>query len=190
MAVPQEPAERSSAKVIALILAVFFLAVIGASAGYILGLRHKHAAARHTAQQTNEPPPPAPASRPAGGKACLSETERDAKQKFNSPGGLAQTFYLLTNKSEVWICKDSAGTVFYQGHVRSDAERQGGARPPLVDLQNSLLLKTVSSDGKGGWIAENQSGGGVTKYTVTAQELVVEQPNRKPDHQPAIRHEP
>jgi hypothetical protein len=190
MAVPTEPAGRSGGKVVALVLAVFFLAVIGASAGYILGLRHRHAT-RAAAQETTQPAQTG--GRNSVGpvsKRCLDETERDAKQKFGSPGGLVQMFYVQTDKSEAWICKDSANTLFYQGHRRSNEERQSGQRAPLVDLTNSLLLKTVRPDGNGGWIAENVSANGTTRYLVSAAGLTLEQPNSKPDRQPALKHEP
>ena len=189
MAVPTEPARRTSGKIIALFLAVFFLAVIGASAGYILGLRAKH-------HRTPAPQPAAvattsaPATAPPAAKACPPETERDAKQKFKSPGGLVQVFFLLTDKDDVWICRDSAGALFYQGHVLSDAERQGGPREPLVDQKNSLLLKSVKADGNGGWIAENTAGGRTTRYLVSAAKLVIEYANGTRETHQAIRHEP
>src|SRR5947207_1500106 len=92
-------------------------AVISASAGYILGLRAKHhrAASQPAAVVTSAP---APSKAQPAAKACIAESERDAKQKYKSPGGLAQVFYLLTDRDEVSICRDSAGVLFYQGHVR------------------------------------------------------------------------
>jgi hypothetical protein len=205
MALPPDPSTgRVGTRILALLLAVIFLAVIGGSAGYILGLRHKHAA--RVQNRADNRPAVTDSGSPAGrdpdggpsrtrgagptGKRCLDETERDAKAKFGSPGGLAQVFYLKTDRSEVWICRDTDNALFYQGHVRSAAEQQGGARPPLRDLQNSLLLKTVRPDGAG-WLAENDSGGGaVTRYRVSADELVIEQPKQNPDHQKAIAHDP
>jgi hypothetical protein len=203
MAAPTNPPGRTGTRIVALILAVLFLAVIGGSIGYILGLRHNHS---HPRVVDNGAPAPTTAgpggggsrgggsgnggTGNGGGKPCLSDTERDAKNKFGSPGGLTQVFYLKTNQDEAWICQDSDNTVFYQGHLRSPAEQQGAPRPPLVDLKNSLLLKTVSREGAG-WVAVNDSGGGsVTRYHVSTAELVIEQPGQEPKHHPAIAHEP
>jgi hypothetical protein len=196
MAAPHDAPGRAGTRVLALVLAVFFLAVIGGSAGYILGLRHKHAQ-RLTDRTTVDPgatpttasPQGSDNTRGSGDKACLSESERDVKAKFGSPGGLVQVFYLKTDRSEVWICRDSGNALFYQGHVRSSAEQQGGPRPPLVDLKNSLLLKGPRPEGDG-WVAENDSGSTVTRYHASPDELVIEQPGKSADHQRAIYHEP
>jgi hypothetical protein len=221
MAAPTEPSGRAGTKVFAALLAIFFLAVIGASAGYILGLRAKRAE-RHVAQQQQQPTPEAPTTptgptdtattgNPGGGKPtatatrtstptastpptgrCLAETERDAKRKFGSPGGLAQVFYINTDLSEVWICRDSDGVLFYQGHKKSSSERNGGIRPPLRDLDNSLLLKTVASDGSGGYVAENydSASGKTTRYLVSVVRLVIEYPDGRRETQPVTRHAP
>jgi hypothetical protein len=113
------------------------------------------------------------------------------KDKFGSSGGLVQVFYLKTNASEVWICRDTDRALFYQGHTRSNAEQQGGPRPPLVDLKNSLLLKSVHPEGPG-WVADNADpgGAGTTRYHVSADELVIERPSQDPEHQRALAHEP
>jgi hypothetical protein len=201
---PAAPASPSGlgTKIAAVVLAVFFLAVIGASTGYILGLRHRHAqqvqnradnqptdpTATATRTRGTTPPPPPPAGTTA--RRCLDESEKTAKSKYSSPGSLVQVFYLRTDASEVWICRDSDKTLFYQGHVRSNTEKQGGDRPPLVDLQNALLLKAQAQGN--GWLAENvdADSGNTTRYRVSPDELVVERPNRSPDHQKAVYHEP
>jgi hypothetical protein len=73
----------------------------------------------------------------------------------------------------VWICKDTGGRLWYQGHVRSPEEKAGGSRGPLVEGSNALFLSTVEPEGEG-YVATNTSRDGTTKYHVSVKELLIE----------------
>ena len=170
----------SGRAVAAALLAVVFLTVIGASVGYVLGAREARARAADgdtpTPGVTSTTPvqrsPGNQTSAPPGPRACLDHTEQLARDR-GSPGGLTEVMYLLTTGSEVWICKDTGGRLWYQGHVRSAEEKAGGSRGPLIEGDNALFLSTVEREGEG-YVATNTSGGGTTKYHVSVQELVIE----------------
>jgi hypothetical protein len=176
---PLDPPPRRRATG-AVLLAVVFLTVIGASAGYIAGKEHLNGQ-RIAAQGYVDPTPPAPTSATSGsaapaGRACPKETQ-DGAVRRGSPGGLVQVLHLLTARagespgSQVWICRDSAGKLWYQGQRRSP---DGGAYPqvPLREGDNALLLGGVQPEGDG-FVATNTDQGRVTTYRVDARRLVI-----------------
>jgi hypothetical protein len=115
---------------------------------------------------------------------CLDHTEQLARDQ-GSPGGLTVVMYLKTTGSEVWVCKDTAGRLWYQGHVRSSAEKAGGSRGPLIEGENALFLSTVEPEGNG-YVATNTSGGGATKYHLSVKELVIEGSRTGRETQPVL----
>ncbi len=160
-----------------LVLAVIFLAVIGAGAGFSLGTLNRHT--QPTSQSSSNSggtgtdgtpattgPSATPASAPASGKRCLAHTEQQAHV---SP--LYQVFYLRTQLSEVWICKSGDGTLFYQGH-----KIVNGLDEDLVEGVNALYLPTVEPEADNGWVATNTdpANGNVTKYHVKPHKLIIE----------------
>jgi len=171
-------------------LAVIFLAVAGAGAGFSLGTL---ARARHTgtpgpgsstgAVQAGGPAAGgntgggttdggnagtgATAPSAGTGTRCLKHTEDLA-----GAGPLTQVFYLHTAQSEVWVCKSGNGTLFYQGHR--------GQPGPETDLNgtNSLFLRTIEpGSGDDTYIATNTDpdNGRVTRYHVNKSRLIIEQ---------------
>jgi hypothetical protein len=177
-------------KLIAVLLAVMVLAVIGSFTGYFLGLRELNL--RDQAGQSpgsGETGDTASASATASGTACLDFTEREVKKRFKSPGNLVQVLYVRTSGSEVWICKDSFGNNFYQGHRLSQAESNGGTREAFTD-SNNLLLQTVSQQPDGSWVATNSDGNGTTRYRVSTTNLVIELPSGTQQTEKVTRHEP
>jgi hypothetical protein len=162
---PAAPPRRRGGGLLALLLAVLFLAVLGASVGVVVGLRvNEHRAAEEQSrtggdsggQSTGDPQPPA-GSTPTG-KRCHQVTERDAKV-----GALFEVRYVKTNRSEAWICRDSGGGLWYQGHLLSG---------PLDSNDFSLLLPGVQADGDT-YVATNEADG--TRYLVYRDRLVIEQ---------------
>ncbi len=109
--------------------------------------------------------PPGPAVTPVG--ACPEVTERAARLA-GSPGGLRTVRYALTGRSEVWVCRDSAGRLWYQGHQRS-------APLDAASSSSSLLLADVAAEPAGGYVATNAGAAGtLTRYHVSPATLVVE----------------
>jgi hypothetical protein len=155
-----------------LLVAVLFLAVLGGGIGYSVGTltRSQHSGPATTGGGgggTGTEPATGNSSSPATGAStaaaahCLKHTEDLAKA-----GPLTQLLYLHTQYSEVWICKDGAGTLYYQGH----------SGPPGQDLQehvNALYLTEVQREGANGYVATNRDDNGrVTEYHVTPTRLV------------------
>ncbi|HEU4423743.1 MAG TPA: hypothetical protein VFR67_14525 [Pilimelia sp.] len=183
MTVEPPPSRFRPAVVGPVLIAAIFLAVIGASVGFVLAGRESQdnggaadgpdtVYTTPTAQPDDPPaaqPPPPPDDDPLPVRdRCPRHTERWAKQA-GSPGGLELKLYIRTDGSEVWICRDSAGTLFYQGHRGSPGER-------LVEGKNALFLADVVADGDG-YLATNRSGKQVTTYRVSTAQLVIESPN-------------
>jgi hypothetical protein len=182
----------------AVLLAVLFLAVIGASVGYVWGAHDARARAAGgsvtqgpTAARTT---PATGGSTPAGDSTptapptavpCLAHTEELAR-RAGSPGGLIEAMYLKTTGSEVWVCKDSGGRLWYQGHVRSSDEKAGGTRGPLIEGDNALFLSTVEPEGDG-YVATNRVGDAVTRYHVSVRELVIELSDGRQEHQAVLQ---
>jgi hypothetical protein len=163
-----------------LLLAVIFLAVLGGGVGFSLGTLSKHqrnaaASPSDTSATDRRDDGTGNGNSNGGGNGsgtgggnggrhrCLPHTEELA-----GAGELAQLLYLHTPQSEVWICKASNGTLYYQGHTGS----------PGQDLQenvNALFLTTVEREGDNGYVATNtDSSGAVTKYHVKPKRLVKE----------------
>jgi hypothetical protein len=199
------------------LLAVVFLAVIGASVGYVLGAdeARARAAAQNRASTGGNPTATGTASNnnPTSGptnngnnnggntatssptaspkvstyttpQPCLDHTEQLAKAA-GSNGSLTIVMYIKTNGSEVWVCKDVDGKLWYQGHVRSSNERNTGNRDPFVEGTNALFLSTVAPEGTG-YVATNANDKGTTKYHVSTRRLVIEFSNGNQENQPVI----
>jgi hypothetical protein len=143
-------------------LAALFLAVIGGSVGFIIGT---------TRDQTQTPRrpaalPPAPAveptfpvptsaatpspavtaTTPPGGELCPEHTQQVAREKAGSPGYLRQVLRVHTARSDVWICRDAAGALFYQG-LTSDGT--SGVAREFREGVNALFLPGVVRLGTG-----------------------------------------
>ncbi|BCJ63884.1 hypothetical protein [Polymorphospora rubra] len=108
---------------------------------------------------------------------CPAHTVTLARET-GSAGDLSLTLYLRTRHSEVWICTDPHGTLFYQGHSGQPGEK-------LVEGVNALFLTDVSATG-GGYVATNHTDRGTTRYRVTADKLVIEHEGGGAETQPAI----
>jgi hypothetical protein len=163
---------------------VIFLAVLGGGVGFSLGTlaKHQHNAA---ANQAATQPDPTTSTRgdngtgagngTGGGNGTGNGGGQNSKQRCPAHtegqanvGQLTQLLYLHTAQSEVWICADSTGTLFYQGHAGQPGE-------DLVEGVNALFLTDVKRENGNGYVATNTDGQGqTTKYHVTATQLVKE----------------
>jgi hypothetical protein len=166
-----------------LLLAVIFLAVLGGGVGFSLGTLSKHqrnaAATQDDGTASNrrddgtgngQGSGSGNGSGTGGGNGgrhrCTPHTEELA-----GAGELTQVIYLHTAKSEVWICKSSSGTLFYQGHTGNPGEQ-------LQENVNALFLTDVQQEGDNGYVATNTDPAGpITKYHVKPKRLVKEYVN-------------
>ncbi|MEV0732994.1 hypothetical protein [Polymorphospora sp. NPDC050346] len=187
-----------------LAIAVVLLAVIGGAVGFLLANtggdegRGTGAGPGPTVSPTlvaeapdtpTDAPDPTYATTPAGQPVrttaaghgrpttCPAHTGTLAREA-GSAGDLSLTLYLRTRHSEVWICTDRHGTLFYQGHSGQPGEK-------LVEGRNALFLTDVSAAG-GGYLATNHTGRGTTRYLVTADKLVIEHEGGGTETQAAI----
>jgi hypothetical protein len=187
-----------------LVVAVIFLAVLGAGAGFSLGTltRDAHVSASGggsgsgsgTGTTTTTPPanqgqpsPVTPISTTTGGHSstgtggdsrCPQHTEQLAKA-----GQLTLLEYLHTAASEVWVCRSGDGTLFYQGH-----RIKASLNENLVEGDNALFLTTIQPEDNG-WVATNTdpTNGNVTRYHVKPHKLIIEYVwNGKTDEQDAV----
>jgi hypothetical protein len=171
---PVKSARPRSVVILQVLLAMVFLAMIGGSAGYLLGRQRQHrlAAARSSTPGTpgtpdardDSPTPAAPSASPsADPKRCLAYTEQRAGV---SP--LIEVLYLRTIRgSSVWICQDQAGRLYYQGYTGAP----GGAP---TDGQDALFSDDVHREGADGYAATyTDSKNEITEYHVTPARLVI-----------------
>jgi len=122
------------------VIATVFLTIIGMTAGFVLGERHRRlvqAAAETTQPSTEAGGSSAPAP---SGKPCPDETLATATSHGYS-GDLRQVFHVVTdNGNVVWICADPDNQLFYQG-------KTGGVDAPLIEGKNGLFLPKVIRQG-------------------------------------------
>ncbi|MEV0718024.1 hypothetical protein [Asanoa sp. NPDC050611] len=145
------------------LVALLLLAVIGAAAGWIYGARvaDQRAANRPAQEETQDTPGTEPEV-PVG-EDCPAATQ-EAARGAGSSGGLTEVLYIRTeDDKQVWICRDTAGTLFYQGYV-------GPADGDFIQGENALFLTSVEETG-GGYLATNQTDDGTTTYSVTPYRL-------------------
>jgi hypothetical protein len=174
---------RRGGRAFAFLLAVLFLAVIGASVGLVLGRRevarqHSDEVNRRN-QQSQEYPQASVAATPTPkmtGTPRMTGTHCPRYSEDRARVELIQVLYINTADSEAWICQDGKGSLWYQGHRKSD----GGM----------ILLPGVQPDGAGGYVATNTDGDGTTKYRVSRRSLIVERPYSAPEEQPVLSAEP
>ena len=179
-AMAEDSRRRGASPLGPLLLAVIFLAVLGGGVGFSLGTLSKHqrnAAAtqdggtadtrRDNGTGNGNGSGGGNGSGTGGGqndkKRCPQHTEAQA-----GAGQLTEVLYLHTAQSEVWICKDGDGTLYYQGHTGAPGE-------DLQEKVNALFLTDVQKEGDNGYVATNtDSSGAVTKYHVKPKRLVKE----------------
>jgi hypothetical protein len=155
------------------VIATFFLSVIGISAGLVLGSR------------ATDPPPagktftaaaPATASTSRAtpsrdGRACRAETQ-DASQLVGGSGTLTQVLLLKTRTSVVYICRDEAGSLYYHAN-------NGGNT--WIEHQTALFLPNVEQDGDE---YQARAADGAT-FSVTSKRLLIVHADGREEVQPA-----
>ena len=154
-------------------LAVLLLIAVGGGTGWVLG----GLGAPDTGRGTD-----GSGVNPGAGNAttelteCLEHSETEAIKQYESPGGLTGVVYLRGVHEErpdwlieVWICRDSAGRLFYQGHNGTPAQRD------LVEGENALLLPVdLRHEGEGRYEAFDERDGRRTRYRVEVADCEVE----------------
>lgn len=164
-----------------LLVALVFLAVIGASIGFVVGNRgddpQNTGADRNTGEDIGDPfmpstsPSPSPSASPSS-VTCPTSTRQKAGRD------LTGLLYVRTGRSEVWICADADEKLYYQGHSGPPGEE-------LVDGSNAIFLTDVEAT-QYGYRAFKSSGDSVTKYMVSSKELIIQTPDGVRRTEPAL----
>jgi hypothetical protein len=181
------------------LLAMVFLAIIGGSGGYLAAHRQKQ---HHLAVAQSSSPPsaapatatPAPSDQPVSALSSPSKSisPTSSGQECPAPAEklagnirLYELLYLLTARSEVWICKDAGGKLYYQGHSLTLGR-------DLIEGKTALFLKEVTTDPDvpGGFVATNVDNHGTTRYHVSPQQLVTEINGKANQPEPAVSSRP
>lgn len=168
-----------------LLLALVFLAIIGASVGvsvgyYLAGPGGDGGGGGGQTQgpPTQQPPPTETESpTPPQERGCPTVTQAAAAQD-GARGQLQLELYIRTKFSQVWICRDRADRLWYQGH-RLTGEATDNL--PAATSDNTLFLNTVEPF-EDGYVATNRiSGNRITYYRVTRTQLRIDNPGTDND---------
>jgi hypothetical protein len=148
------------------VIATVFLTIIGMTAGYVLGERHR----RNT--PTGSTPSQASGAQTVASSAPTVAVSGplcpDAAQQAAAATGasdLRQIFMIVTdNKTTVWICEDPSGDLFYQSHTLVN-----GQDLPLRQNFNGLFLPGVTQ-AEDGYAVTDQKG---NKFQITREHLQI-----------------
>ncbi len=176
---PEVNQTRTGSAVPQFLLAVIFLAILGGAGGVLAGLaaRHHDEALAGASQHSGGTGGQSPLGGPTMGAGSGPPTTQSSTSPTLCPGPMLEmanagvlhlVFYLRTTGSEVWICKDDRGGLYYQGHRGQPNDA------PLVEGTNALFLTDVTADGDT-WVAVNRQAadGSTVEYHVSAQGLVI-----------------
>jgi hypothetical protein len=150
------------------VIATVFLTIIGMTAGYVLGERHRRDTQSQQSQQgagqsgstTEQTATPVPS---ASGAPCPDAAQEAAAAL--GVGELGQVLMIKTkSKATVWICQDVAGHLYYQSHTLVK-----GQDLPLKQNFNGLFLPNVTSTDTG-YVVVDQKG---NRFVVTRERLQI-----------------
>jgi hypothetical protein len=154
------------------VIATVFLTIIGMTAGYVLGERHRRDGQSQSAGQestagtgqgaltSGSTAAPEPT---ISGTPCPDAAQQAAAARGVS--GLSQILMIRTaNHSTVWICEDPSGQLYYQSHTRVN-----GQDAPLAQNVNGLFLPGVTSTDAGYVVFDQKH----NKFTVTRKHLQI-----------------
>ncbi len=162
---------------------VAVLALLAGAAGtsaYLLVGRYFDGQAQATSPRPSRSSTPASTTPTNAADPCPQFTV-DAVRDAGRPGNLVRVIYVEveladTAGAEAWICRDSDGTLYYQGHNKD-------APATAATSDNTILLGTpingsVTQNGST-YTATNPSstGGGTTQYIVSREKLTLVLPS-------------
>ncbi|MEV6492464.1 hypothetical protein AB0M20_28165 [Actinoplanes sp. NPDC051633] len=145
------------------------------SVGLLLGAERDRSSADPTPQDTT----PTTATRtpatspPPSGSLCRDETQAAAR-RAGAPGPLVRVLRLRTKTSEVYICRDPAGALYY--HANSDENS-------WIEGETALFLTGVTGEGDHYEVTATDG----TTFSVTAKRLLIVHTDGSKEPQPAVR---
>jgi hypothetical protein len=160
------------------VIAGVFLTIIGLSVGLVMGTRAKDEARAERLQPTAPTLAPTVEPTPAAAQ-CRRETQ-DAAQRYNPSGTLVIVLRVRTASSEVWICQDSAGRMYYHAN-------RGGVDAVWIEGKTALLLPDVVPYGDGYRVTSAaDSNGRTTTFDVNQQRLLITHKDGREEEQPTV----
>ena len=158
------------------LLALLILTVIGTLFGFVLGRRANGDTTSGAGDRQSPGPSTTVTTQGAPTVAALPcpQFTGDAVKSRDPKAALPLTlaFYVRTDKREAWVCRETNGNLWYQGHDKNkDFYNNGNGETPKQG-DNGLLLDTVTFAGSATndkYVASN----GTTQYTLTRDKLVV-----------------
>jgi hypothetical protein len=160
------------------VIATTFLSIIGMSVGLLLGAERERSDARQSVDnspistRTDQGPTEEPSTAPEG-PPCRDETQAAAEGAGVS-GPLSRVLRLRTKSSEVFICRDPAGALYYH------ANRGGNT---WIEGETALFLTGVTGEGDHYEVTATDG----TAFSVTAERLLVVHKDGSRETQPALR---
>jgi hypothetical protein len=169
-----------------LLIALVVLAALGVAVGWFVGTqlidsRSAGSSGSGSGSGTGTVPTGVDETTSAGGLHCPTHTQ-DLAASAGASGELVEVLYIRTARAQVWICRDPAGTLFYQGS-------RAGVDNDMVEGRNALFLTDVVAK-DGGYVATNRVDAKVTTYAVSDSELVQQTGTGDPDRSPVVAHRP
>jgi hypothetical protein len=130
-----------------------------------------------TGNQPGTPIGTQPPNQPTSPDACPVASSAAVKAA-GRPGNLQRVLYVEarladTPGAEAWICRDSDGTLYYQGHDRSGPFTASESQVTI--LLGTGVKGTVTAAGVG-FLATNPAADGQTQYIVNREVLTVVTP--------------
>jgi hypothetical protein len=129
------------------VIATVFLTIIGMTAGYVLGERHRRSDSSGRSPTTGSDVSTTASAVPTiavGGPPC-PEAAQQAALAAGGGQDLRQILKITTdNKTTVWICEDQQRNLYYQSHTLTK-----GQDLPLRQNSNGLFLPRVTRKGDG-----------------------------------------
>jgi hypothetical protein len=132
------------------VIATVFLTIIGLTAGFFLGERHRDEKA--VASPATEPTQPQQAASPVADLVWCPPATREFAVQHGFPFDLHQVLKVQTGDgTTVWICEDPDQRLYYQG-------KTGGPDAKLVQNENGLFLPGVHKQGTDEYLAVAHNG--------------------------------
>jgi hypothetical protein len=160
------------------VIATVFLTIIGMTAGFVLGERHRRTvnASTETPQTSATYAPTESTSAPSG--PLCPEATRATAVKLGFSSDLRQVFRIVTDHDNVvWICADPDGNLYYQG-------KNGGVRTKMVEGKNALFLSQVIKQGEDEYqvIAPADR----TRFEINRKQLIIYHANGRKEVQDVV----
>ena len=158
------------------VIATTFLSIIGMSVGLLLGNQRDSLSSRapvNSSVSANPTPEQVETTSPPSGPPCRDETQF-AAERSGVTGTLTRVLRMRTKSSEVYICSDPAGDLYYHANNGGDTWEEG---------RTALFLTGVSAADDGYHVTATDG----TEFVVNADQLLIVHKDGREEVQKAVR---